>query len=244
MHRQPELENETGPRGTSSTKLLGVISPNVAISAGAWLLTLTGVFSLFTPSTRPSAVILRLALVVAGFALYGCGRTQKLRDASARAGGSETQQVRNLGGWLIVLAVLIAITLVSAIVQAVTDLSIIAKGHVWTAYTTPGQPAYHPGWALLLALDWGVNLFVVVFFPVLLSLFLQRKRAFRPLTIATLLFLTALSALRLYQMNAVPLIPAPAQAAQFWSLVLTLANAAVWIPYLLCSKRARVTFEL
>ena len=55
---------------------------------GTALLCLTGLMSLFTPSTLPSAAILRLALVGTGFALYGYGRTQKQRDAQAKAGAA------------------------------------------------------------------------------------------------------------------------------------------------------------
>ncbi len=242
MNHQPQTES--GPRGAAAaTKLFGIISADVAMAVGAWLLCLTGLMSLFTPSTLPSAAVLRLALVGTGFALYGYGRTQKQRNALAHVGASETQLVRGLGGWLIALAVLIGITLVSAIIQAVHDIPVIADGKTWAAYTTSGSPAYHPGWALLLVLDWGGNLFVLVFFPVLLSLFLQRKRLFRPLTIATLVLLAALSAVHLWQVNHVPHIPDAAQASQFWALLLTCGNAAIWIPYLLQSKRARVTFD-
>lgn len=241
MNHEPQLEG--GPGEAAATKLFGIISADVAMAVGAWLLCLTGLMSLFTPSTLPSAAILRLALVGTGFALYGYGRTQKQRDAQAKAGATETQMVRGLGGWLIALAVLMGVTLVSAVVQAVTDIPLIAEGKVWAAYTTPGQPAYHPGWSLLLTLDWGGNLFVIVFFPVLFSLFLQRRRAFRPLTVGTLVLLVILSALRLWQVNHVPHIPDAAQAAQFWALIMTLGNATIWIPYLLKSQRARVTFD-
>ena len=240
MNHEPQLEG--GQPGTV-TKLFGVVTPEVAMAVGAWLLCLTGLMSLFTPSTLPSAAILRLALVGTGFALYGYGRTQKQRDTLAKIGASETQMVRGLGGWLIALAVLMGVTLVSAVIQAVTDIPIMAEGKVWAAYTTPDQPAYHPGWALLLALDWGSNLFVIVFFPVLLSLFLQRRKAFPPATVGTLILLVALAALRLWQVNHVPHIPDAAQASQFWALVMSLGNAAVWIPYLLKSKRARITFD-
>lgn len=242
MNHQPQIES--GSHGAAvTTKLFGVISPDVAMAVGAWLLCLTGLMSLFTPSTLPSAAVLRLALVGTGFALYGYGRTQKQRDALAGTGASETQLVRGLGGWLIALAVLIGVTLVSAIIQAVQDIPVIADGKTWAAYTTPGSAAYHPGWALLLSLDWGSNFFVLVFFPVLLSLFLQRRRLFQPLTIATLVLMVVLSAVRLWQVNYVPHIPDAAQASQFWALMLTCGNAAVWIPYLLKSKRARVTFD-
>ncbi len=146
-------------------------------------------------------------------------------------------------GWLIVLGVMLAVTLVASVVQAVTDIPQILDGKVWVAYTTPGQPVYDPGWAALLALDWGSNLFVLVFFPVLLSLFLQKKKTFRSLTTGTLLLFVVLSMFRLWLVNQVPHFSAAEQAAQFWSVVFAFGKAVLWIPYLLLSRRSKATFE-
>ena len=242
MNNLTQLEGSNGSTAANS-RLYRLITPDVAIAVGAWLLCLTGFLSLFTPSDVTASAIFRLTLVTTGFALYGYGKTQKQRNQNARTGTGETHLVRGLGGWLIVLGVMLAVTLVAAVIQAVTDIPQILDGNVWAAYTTPGQPAYHPGWATLLALDWGSNLYVLVFFPVLLSLFLQKKKTFRALTVGTLTLFVVLSALRLWQVNQVPHIPAAAQASQFWSFVFAFGKAAIWIPYLLVSRRSRATFD-
>lgn len=237
---------QSGRDGASSVArggLYRLVTPDVAIAVGAWLLCLTGFLSLFTPSDITSSAVFRLTLVATGFALYGYGRTQKQREQNARPGASETQFVRGLGGWLIVLGVMLAVTLVASVVQAVTDIPQILDGKVWVAYTTPGQPVYDPGWAALLALDWGSNLFVLVFFPVLLSLFLQKKKTFRSLTTGTLLLFVVLSMFRLWLVNQVPHFSAAEQAAQFWSVVFAFGKAVLWIPYLLLSRRSKATFE-
>ena len=239
MNNLTQLEGSTA----ANSRLYRLITPDVAIAVGAWLLCLTGFLSLFTPSDVTSSAVFRLTLVTTGFALYGYGKTQKQRNQNARTGAGETLLVRGLGGWLIVLGVMLAVTLVAAVIQAVTDIPLILDGNVWAAYTTLGQPAYHPGWATLLTLDWGSNLYVLVFFPVLLSLFLQKKRAFRALTVGTLTLFVVLSAFRLWQVNQVPHIPAAAQASQFWALVIAFGKAAIWIPYLLVSRRSRATFD-
>jgi len=243
------MNNLTQPGGSngnpaSAARLYRLVTPDIAIAVGAWLLCLTGFLSLFTPSDVAASAVFRLTLVATGFALYGYGRTQKQREQNTRPNASETQLVRGLGGWLIVLGVMLAVTLVAAVIQSVTDIPQIIGGKVWAAYTTAGQPTYDPGWSTLLALDWGSNLFVLVFFPVLLSLFLQKKKAFRPLTIGTLGLFVVLAAFRLWQVNHIPHIPATAQAVQFWSLVFALGKAGIWIPYLLLSRRSRATFDL
>ena len=237
---QPEGGNASG---AAAVRLYRFVTPDVVIAVGAWLLCLTGFLSLFTPSDVTASAVFRLTLVVTGFVLYGYGRTKKQHEQNARPDASDTQLVRGLGGWLIVLCVMLAVTLVASVIQAVTDIPQILDGKVWAAYTTPGQPTYDAGWATLLALDWGSNLFVLIFFPVLLSLFLQKKKMFRSLTVGTLVLFVVLSAFRLWQVNQVPHIPATAQAAQFWSLVFAFGKAGIWIPYLLLSRRSRATFE-
>lgn len=242
------MNNLTQPKGgnvsaATAGKLYRLVTPDVAIAVGAWLLCLTGFLSLFTPSDVTASAVFRLTLVATGFALYGYGKTQKQREYNARPGASETHLVRGLGGWLMVLGVMLAVTLVAAVIQAISDIPQILDGNAWAAYTTPGQPAYHPGWASLLALDWGSNLYVLVFFPVLLSLFLQKKKTFRALTVGTLALFVVLSAFRLWQVNQIPHIPAAAQASQFWAFILAFGKAAIWIPYLLISRRSRGTFD-
>ena len=220
-----------------------LLTPPIAISAGALLLCLTGIFSLITPTDGALTAIFRLVLVAVGFALYGYGKAPKQREQNAEPGTSEIQFVRGLGGWLFFLGLVLAVTLGAAVIQAIADIPHILDGKVWAACTTPGQPDYDSGWATLLVLDWGSNLFVVLFFPILLSLFLQKRKSFRPLMVSTLGLFVLVSAFQLWQVNQVPQISAASQAAQFWVLIFAFGKAAIWIPYLLFSRHSKATFE-
>jgi hypothetical protein len=230
---------QSNPATGNATSLYRVLTPDVAMTVGAWLLFMTGFLSLLRPSDLASSAIFRLTLVATGFALYGFGRTQKGREQAVQAGASETQLYRGLTGWLVLLGVMLGVTLVGAVLQAVSDLPVITAGKLWADYTTPGLPTYHPYWAWLLAFDWGGNLFTLAFTPVLLSLFFQRKKLFPPVMFWTFLILVGLSAARFGMASQIPHLQDDQTALP---LFLAVIKAGVWIPYLRVSRRVKATF--
>jgi hypothetical protein len=226
---------ESTAASSSSAGLGRLLTPNTKIAVGAWLLCMTGVVALINPSDLPASAFFRLSLAGMGFALYAWGRTDKQRQQAM----SETQFLNGLSGWLILLAAMLWVTLLGAVLQAISDVPQIIRGNPWADFTTPGRAAYHPLWAMLLVLDWGSNLFSLVLFPVLLTLFFQRKRAFPTIMFWTLLVFVVLVTLRFSVADRISFIKGDGIAMP---LVLAVLKAAVWIPYLRLSKRVRVTF--
>lgn len=238
------MEKTTPHAGASSPAVAaGVLSrlltPDTRIAVGAWLLCMTGILALINPSDLPASAFFRLSLAGAGFALYAWGRTDKQRQQARKDGVSDTQFLNGLSGWLILLAAMLWVTLLGAVIQAISDIPLIIRGNLWTEYTTPGRTAYHPLWGTLLVLDWGSNLFAVVLIPLLLSLFLKRKKAFPTVMFWTLLLFVALVALRFGVADRIAFIKGDGMALPLFLVVL---KAVVWIPYLRLSKRVKATF--
>jgi hypothetical protein len=237
------MQNTTQTAATSSpaavTGLSRLLTPDTKIAVGAWLLCMTGIVALINPSDLPASAIFRLSLAAMGFALYAWGRTDKQRQQSRKDGVSDTQFLNGLSGWLIVLAALLWVTLLGAVLQAMSDVPQIIRGNLWAEYTTPGRAAYHPLWAALLVLDWGSNLIALILIPVLLTLFFQRKKAFPTVMFWTLLIFVALVALRFSVADRITFIKGDGVAMP---LVLAILKAVVWIPYLRLSKRVKATF--
>jgi hypothetical protein len=236
------MQNATQSTASSSSAGAGLsrlLTPDTKIAVGAWLLCMTGVVALINPSDLPASAFFRLSLAAAGFAIYAWGRTDKQRQQAMKDGASETQFLNGLSGWLILLAAMLWVTLIGAVLQAISDVPQIIRGDLWVEYTTPGRAAYHPLWAMLLVLDWGSNLFSLVLLPLLLTLFFQRKKAFPTIMFWTLLVFVALIALRLGMAHRISFIKGEGIAMP---LVLAVLKAVVWIPYLRLSKRVRVTF--
>jgi hypothetical protein len=237
------MQNTTQAAAASSPAVAAglrrLLTPDTRIAVGAWLLCMTGIVALINPSDVPASAFFRLSLAAAGFSLYAWGRTDKQRQQARQDGVSETQFLNGLSGWLILLAAMLWVTLLGAVLQAISDIPLMIGGNLWAEYTTPGRRAYHPLWATLLALDWGTNLFTLVWFPVLLTLFFQRKKAFPTVLFWTLLVFVALVALRFGVADRISFIKGDGVTVP---LVLAVLKAVVWIPYLSLSKRVKATF--
>jgi len=241
------MENTNRPTGASSSAvavspnrgLSRLLTPDTKIAVGAWLLCMTGILALINPSDLPASAFFRLSLAGAGFALYAWGRNEKQRQQARHDGLSNTQFLNGLSGWLILLAAMLWVTLLGAVLQAVSDIPHIISGKVWADFTTPGRHAYHPLWATLLVVDWGSNLFALIVIPILLSLFFQKKKAFPHLMFWILLFFVALVAFRFGVAERISFIKEEAVAVP---LTVAVLKAAVWMPYLRRSRRVKATF--
>jgi hypothetical protein len=216
-----------------------LLTPDTKIAVGAWLLCMTGILAFLNPSDRPASAAFRLTLAMAGFALYGLGRTEKNRARLIKAGATGAELSSGLSGWLIALLIMLCVTLVSAVIQAISDIPQIISGRVWAEFTTPGRLAYHPSWKLLLVLDWASNLFTVAFVPVVLALFFQKRKAFPKVMFWTLLIFVTLVGLRFGLANRISFLKGDALAMP---LLFAIIKAVIWIPYLRVSKRVKATF--
>lgn len=222
-----------------------VLTPGVSMAIGGWLLGMAGVLSFLNPSEMLASAIFRLSMVASGFAFYAHGRRRKRDEKTvpeAVHADMPTAFYRGLRGGLILFGITLGIFLAASIVQLVSDVPVILAGRVWADFTTPGTMTHHPTWAWLLALDWGGNIFAVVFTSVLLALFLQKKKSFPRLAIGGLAACVVLGILRYFLVNEIPHLRANSFAMPFLSLVVTVIQAVVWIPYLHKSRRVRATF--
>lgn len=233
-----------GTNGTPTVQnLFRFLTPEASMTLGAFLLVFAGMLSLFAPTDLMIAAAFRLVLVATGFALYGHGRAVRQQMVLLKAGASETTQMRRLGGWLVLLGAVLGVTLVNAVFETIADAPRFFRGHYWSELALPASPYYDPNLARLHLLEWAGNLFVAGFFPELLALFFQRRRAFRPAVIGTFLVLLILAGWKLWQVNQPPALPSSTQVAQFWWFVLAALKAGIWIPYLLFSRRAKLAFD-
>lgn len=112
----------------------------------------------------------------------------------------------------------------------------------WTQLTTPGQPAYHPLWAPLIVAEiagYGLKLGLAL---AALWLFLRQSRRAPLVIIALLGWSLGFAIADQAATTLIPLIPPPSTDTLVETFVPPAAAFAVWVPYLLRSKRVRATF--
>ena len=147
-----------------------------------------------------------------------------------------------LAGWLVLVGIGLVVSPIRIAVVLLQTFPPIFRDGAWEVLTTPGTEAYHALWAPLLVLEiFGNTLFIAAGIALLL-LFFRRSFRFPTLyiayAVASVLFILLDAWLGSFVLADEPMFD-PDTAREFGR---TLVSAAVWVPYLLVSKRVRNTF--
>jgi hypothetical protein len=148
-----------------------------------------------------------------------------------------------IGGWLILPMIGLFIVPLRAVTVLVTDFVPIFHGGAWGSLTTPGGEHYHPLWAPVILYEIACNVGFVAFDLALLVLLFGKSprfpKAFIVFAVLNLLFIVSDTALA-WQ---IPSVAARGFEGAAVEIVRSLVVAAVWVPYMLVSKRVRNTFK-
>jgi hypothetical protein len=146
-----------------------------------------------------------------------------------------------VGGFLVLVAIGVFLApVINALVVLVTYPPLFT-GPAWAIVTTPGSAAYHALWAPLIIGEISMNVAFIAVGVWLIVLFLRRARRFPPVYMGYMIT----SALFLFihsQLLAVVLKGQPALAGDNSSLGRAVISAAIWVPYMLSSRRVKNTF--
>ena len=146
---------------------------------------------------------------------------------------------RGIGGWLLLPVIGLFLFPFYAAYSLATDYWPIFGLGMWSSLTTPGSEAYHPLWAPTLIYGIAANVALVAFDLVLVFLLFQKAPRFpRAFVVFALLNFAFVSSIALI----VWLIVGGAEAA-VKEVARSALLVAVWVPYMLVSKRVRNTFK-
>jgi hypothetical protein len=150
---------------------------------------------------------------------------------------------RGVGGWLILPLLGLFVFPLRVAVSLATDYWPIFRGGIWENLTTPGSAVYHPLWAPVIVGEITCNVGFLLFDLALLYLLFTKSRrfpkAFIVFTLANLLFIVSDAAIA-WQ---IPAVAARGLEGVAGEIARSLVVAAVWVPYMLVSKRVRNTFK-
>ena len=149
---------------------------------------------------------------------------------------------RGLGGWLILVAIGLALTAGRAFLLVFGTFLPIFTGGQWEMLTTKGSPAYHPFWAPLLLFEVTGNALLGVAAIAGLVLFFRKSAAFATFMIGLFLFGAMFLLIDVVAGTQIPAVSSTDDSGGARDLVRSLVACAIWIPYMRKSQRVRNTF--
>lgn len=146
---------------------------------------------------------------------------------------------KGIGGWLLLPAIGLCLFPFYGFYSLALDYWPIFHLGVWGSLTTPGAQAYHPLWAPTLIGGIAANVIFIAFDLVLVFLLFRKSPRFpKAFVIFALLNFAFISSIALILWH----ITGSAQAV-VTEVVRAGVLVAVWVPYMLVSKRVRSTFR-
>lgn len=155
---------------------------------------------------------------------------------------TEEKDLEGLGGWLIVVGLGIIVSPLRILVQVFPTYSEMLSGESWAALTTPGTETYNPLWAPILIGEMAVNGALVLTWIFIAFLFFSKRKAFPKWHVGIMLFTLIFILIDALAIKSVLPDQPTFDAETAKELGRSLIATAIWVPYMLISKRVKATF--
>ncbi len=152
------------------------------------------------------------------------------------------QSLCGLRGWLILVGFGIVISPFRMIFQIYPLYTEVLSNGAWELLTTPGNEDYNPAFAPFIVAEMVINVLLVFCWLYIAFLFVSKKRAFPKWYIAVMAFtLVFIIADAIYLVAFFPGMTLN-DPETIKEIIRAIIGAAIWIPYMLVSKRVKATF--
>ena len=205
------------------------------------------------PSPKPPAreprvnwllvLVTLVTVTVAGYAAIKVGRK---RSEVPPLLVEINPELTGIGGWLILVAIGVTLRPLVLLGQLALGSHDSFNQDVWEAMTIPGRDSYQAALAPLIITETAGNLLLLIGSVLVLVLFYRRQRSF-PVTFIVLLAFSAVflvfdvwagSHLLKHETTTKPGL----MGQEVRNAIQSVAQALIWIPYLLVSRRVKATF--
>ena len=153
-----------------------------------------------------------------------------------------SHEPHGLGGWLILVGIGLVVTAIRLPVSLATTFFPLFTQGQWAALTTPGSKVYHPLWAPLLICETLGTLLFAVLAAALLFLFFSKSRWFPRIFIVYVISILLFDIADFFLVNRIPAAAAQHDFDPVMEIVRAILASAIWVPYMLVSKRVKNTF--
>ena len=145
-----------------------------------------------------------------------------------------------IGGWLILVAIILIRAPIAFGVTLFRSVFPLLRHDTWVALTTKDSEAYHPHWAPTIISELVVNVIFLGAALFALVLFFRRRQLFPKFMIGLFIANGTWEILLGFVLKQIP--DSQGDSAIFIGAIGLVVACAIWIPYLLVSKRVRATF--
>jgi hypothetical protein len=149
-----------------------------------------------------------------------------------------------LAGWLILVGLGLIVAPIRIAMYLNETFPPVFRDGIWDLVTTPGPPPYHPLWGTILIGELGINLLFILGAVGLLMLFFVKSARFPKwfivFMVVNVLFVVLDALATQLVLPDQPVFDAQAKV----DLLKQLVASAIWIPYMLLSRRVKNTFVM
>jgi hypothetical protein len=150
--------------------------------------------------------------------------------------------LNGIGGWLILLAIVQVLRPFTYLWGMCVVLPKIITTGSWRALTDPIEPTFNPWWAPTLLFEFLFSIVCFIFCTLLIVLFFTKRAGWPGWFVGLLIVGIAGDVVDYALLRQVP----GAAPSIYWftvSMVVLGLTAAIWIPYVVLSKRVKATFR-
>ena len=147
-----------------------------------------------------------------------------------------------LGGWLIIVAIGLVVSPIRLSLSFLQTFASLFQDGTWARLTTPGSEKFHVLWGPLLVFEIVSNFIFIVGFTLLAFIFFRKSKLFPKTYIAIVLvnfcFIVFDAWFASFVLPDEPIFDVETTN----EIVRSFVHVAVWVPYMLVSKRVGNTF--
>ena len=151
-------------------------------------------------------------------------------------------KLNGLRGWLILVGIGIIFAPIRLIAMIFPIYSQIFSNGTWEILTTEGTNAYNSLWAPILLGEIGINILLIFTWLFIAFLFFMKKKIFPKVYISVLIFTFVFIILDAFAIKMVLPNEAVFDKDTLKEMARSIIGMAIWIPYMLISKRVKATF--
>ena len=157
-------------------------------------------------------------------------------------GKTNKNKLEGIRGWLLLVALLIIITPIRIMITIITTYPGMFSLGIWDALTTQGSEAYSPLWAPILGMEMLLNCILVLFWLYVGYQFFTKRRIFPTWYIGVSVFSLLFVLADAFSINLALQGDTVFYPGMKMEIVRSLIMVAIWVPYMLISKRVKATF--